>query len=216
MINRAYKKTYQILLRELLMKSKPGYYDECAIPSYAHRNKIVSWIFWKRINMALSIAGNVYGKSVLDFGCGSGVTFRYLHECNARITGCENQFYDITLDICKKLGIRIEMCKDLFELYSQKFDYIFALDVLEHLDNIDIVIDKFMELSDERTRIIVSGPTENVLYKIGRFLIGYQGQYHKRNIYDIEKKLRAKGLKSRKIKILYFPLPIFRISSWSK
>jgi hypothetical protein len=38
----------------------------------------------------------------------------------------------------------------------------------------------------------VSGPTESVLYQIGRFVAGFHGDYHQRSIFDIERVLRAR------------------------
>ncbi len=61
---------------------------------------------------------------------------------------------------------------------------------------------------------MVSGPTENVLYKAGRLLAGFSGEYHVTNIYDIEGKFREMGLEREALKVLYPPVPLFRISRW--
>lgn len=216
-INNDYIKSYSVILNEIFKKGASKAYDESTMPSYMHNNKFIAWLFWKRIDTALSIAGDLKNKNVLDFGCGCGVIFKYLYERNCEITGCENKFYQLSKDIADKLKIQLTLYKRaLSEITDIKFDYIFALDVLEHVQDLNEVIDNFLKLSHEKTEIIISGPTENVLYRIGRLLIGYheQGRFHERNIFDIERRFSEKGLKNIITKNLYSPFTLFRVSSW--
>lgn len=216
MIDLSYKQDYTDIFREFLNKESHGCYDEAALPSYTHNNRVMAWLFWKRIHVALSMAGDLENQSVLDFGCGGGVTFRYLSEHGCRITGCESQFDEMAMEVCRALNIKAEIYRDLFEISETKFDCIFALDVLEHIKDDDKYIDKLIDLAHDKTTIIVSGPTENLLYKAGRRLAGFSGDYHVRNIYYIEQKFRDKGLERNALKRLYYPFTLFRISSWSK
>jgi 2-polyprenyl-3-methyl-5-hydroxy-6-metoxy-1,4-benzoquinol methylase len=217
-INSSYKEMYAANFRKLLYQSNKHYYDECTIPSYAHYNKMISWLFWKRIDMAIKIAGNIEHKSVFDFGCGGGVLFQYFNQCHCKITGCDTKFSQLSLEIANKLNIKVDIYDDLFKIKGEKYDYIFALDVLEHIEDINLIITKFIDLSHDQTKIIISGPTENLLYKMGRFLIGYSEQkhFHTTNIYDVEEKfchkLKCNGLK----RIFYRPFELFRISSWNQ
>ena len=68
------------------------------------------------------------------------------------------------------------------------------------------------------------GPTENWVYKIGRYLAGFHQLYkdfdhasessnphHHCTIYDIESTIKKMGLKLTIIKTLYPPVPIFQI-----
>ena len=216
MIDRSYKQTYADIFREFLNEGSRGCYDEAALPSYTHSNGMMVWLFWKRIAVALSMAGNLEKRSVLDFGCGGGVTFRYLSEHRCRIVGCESHFYEMASRVCKALNIEARICRDLFEIPERQFDCILALDVLEHVEDSDLYVERLMELAHEETRIIISGPTENLLYKAGRRLAGFSGAYPVRNIYQIERTFREKGLARNALKRLYFPFTLFRISSWSK
>jgi hypothetical protein len=70
-------------------------------------------------------------------------------------------------------------------------------------------------LSHPKTRIIISGPTENFFYKCGRFLAGFSGHYHHRSIYHVEEAMKVAGFSLDHIRRLYPPIPLFRISSWS-
>lgn len=214
MLTKTYRRKYEEAFKRVLRESPWGHFDESALPSYTHSIRFMSWLFWKRIDMALTIAGDVRNKSVLDFGCGGGVTFRYLADRHCKIVGCDNRFHDLARDICAGLGITAEICRDITEIGDRKFDLIVALDVLEHIDDLDDILEGFLSMSNANTILVISGPTENVFYRAGRRLAGFSGHYHKRNIYDIEETLKAKDLKCRTVRTLYHPVPLFRVSSW--
>lgn len=216
MIDRLYKQSYTNIFREILCEGTPGCYDEAALPSYTHTNKVMAWLFWQRIKAALQMAGDIKDQSVLDFGCGSGITFLYLHKSGCHITGCDSQFHQMAENICQKLHIQADIYRNLFEIDSRRFDCIIALDVLEHIEDMDGYIEKLKQLSHDKTKIILSGPTENMLYKTGRKLAGFSGDYHVRNIYDIERDFKKYNLQRTALKCLYFPFTLFRISSWRK
>jgi 2-polyprenyl-3-methyl-5-hydroxy-6-metoxy-1,4-benzoquinol methylase len=213
LISGDYIRGYDRAFREV-EKALPEEFYEAALPSYTHSNRLMAWLFWKRLDTALSLAGDLKGKSVLDFGCGSGVTFKYLNDHGASVTGCDNRTVELARKIAGMLGTEAELFDDLFKIEGKKFDLILALDVLEHMDDLGPFIDKFRELANDGAQLIVSGPTENLLYKIGRFLAGFSGEYHVTNIYDIEKRLGDKGLEREALKLLYPPVSLFRISSW--
>lgn len=214
MIGREYKKTYENLFHGYLEKNQSGSFDEAAFPSYTHQNPLMASLFWKRIKTALTIAEDLTNCKVLDFGAGGGVTFKYLADRNCRITACENRFYKTTEEIAKHLNVTVKVYQNLFDINNEQFDKIFALDVFEHIDNPQEYIKKLIELSKENTQLIISGPTENWLYKLGRKIAGFSGHYHLRNIYDIEQLLEQNGLKCLKVKLLYPLLTLFRVSIW--
>ena len=213
LLSKDYKKRYEGIFRELLEKEQNGRFDEAALPSYTHSNKLMSFLFWKRVETALALAGDLKKRSVLDFGCGGGVTFRHLADYECGITGCDNQFHEIAENICRRLDINALIVEDLFEL-DNKYDIIFALDVLEHIEELEKYLQKIKTLMRPDGRLIVSGPTENFLYRIGRKLAGFSGHYHLRNIYTIENKLEKTGLRRIRVKLLYFPTTLFRVSCW--
>lgn len=174
----------------------------------------MAWLFWKRIEIALKMAEIEENQSVLDFGCGGGVTFKYLSERDCSIVGCDSGFCEMAKQVCQWLDIKAKIYPVLSQIEESEFDCILALDVLEHVQEIDLCIEKLLELAHNKTRIIISGPTESVLYRSGRWFAGFSGGYHHRTIYDIEKKFDEKKLKRITLKKLYFPITLFRISSW--
>jgi 2-polyprenyl-3-methyl-5-hydroxy-6-metoxy-1,4-benzoquinol methylase len=216
MLSPAYKKKYSALFKEILAGHDADAFDEAALPSYTHSTKIMSALFWKRLDIALSLAGNLRNKKVMDFGSGGGVLLKYLHEQSCSITACENRYMSLLQEVCRQFSVPAEFCENVFTLSGAQYDFIFVLDVLEHLDGIDRIAEKLVSLLKPDGEIVLSGPTENILYKIGRKLAGFSGHYHVRNVYDIERVLNDKGMKRKRIKTLYWFAPLFRISIWRK
>ncbi len=214
LLNRDYKKRYETLFKDFLQNSETYYFDEAALPSYTHSNRMMAMLFWKRVEVSLRMAGNIKGCSVLDFGAGGGVTFKYLYDHDCQVTACEKEFSEMTREIGKQLGIPLTVHEDLFKIQDRRFERIFALDVLEHIDNLNEYVVTLKNLLSEKGMLVVSGPTENYLYKIGRRLAGFSGHYHVRNIYDIEKTLEDAGLRRVRLKSLYPIVTLFRISLW--
>ncbi len=60
--------------------------------------------------------------------------------------------------------------------------------------------------------ILISGPTENLAYRMGRKLAGRRdtGNYHLRSIYDIKRSMRNLA-QVGVIATLYAPIPLFEI-----
>src|SRR5262249_25996002 len=82
-------------------------------------------------------------------------------------------------------GVLLKEAANLDELPAASYDLVTALDVLEHVDNLDGTIDRLQRLLRPGGSILVCGPTENALYKAGRWLSGFSGDYHVRDIASI-------------------------------
>jgi 2-polyprenyl-3-methyl-5-hydroxy-6-metoxy-1,4-benzoquinol methylase len=214
-IDGGYIKYYKDIFKTYLRDSPKGYYDESALPAYTSHNPVVSYVFWKRIDTVLSLFTNINGSYILDMGCGGCVLQKYFSYEKCNVDGCENQFYDLSSDMVAKIDSSGVIYKDLFDIKNKKYNYIVALDVLEHIEDLKPIVYKLMELSKNNTKIILSGPTENIIYRLGRFIIGYSGHYHKRTIYDVEKELKQAGMKMTHMNNIFPIFKLFRISVWS-
>jgi 2-polyprenyl-3-methyl-5-hydroxy-6-metoxy-1,4-benzoquinol methylase len=213
-IDKDYRRQMEGIYRGLLQNTAPGKYDENALPSYTHPNRLMAWLFWKRIDIALHFMGDMSGKTVLDFGCGGGVTFKYLNQRHCRIVGCDENVL-LAQRVCDALNVKAELYQDLSAIREHKFDYILALDVLEHIENSAALIKKFKDRLQSGGRAILSGPTENFWYRAGRKLAGFSGHYHLKNVYQIEQEFATQGFAPEKVCTLYYPVPLFRVSLWA-
>lgn len=216
------KKKFKQVFNEILKTTNSYEIDEAALPAYAHKNPLIDHLFWKRLQVAFEHAQkNDSYRTVLDFGCGSGC-FSYLLAHNGyEVTATDLDFSPISLvkqkiDFPKNIDF-IEGDIIDHDLPDASFDLIFALDVLEHIENLPDYIKLFKRLLTPNGMIIVSGPTENVLYKVGRKLAGnrFTGDYHVTNISKIKSEFDP-FLKVNTIKKLIYPLVLFEIFSASK
>ena len=80
------------------------------------------------------------------------------------------------------------MSEGKLSVESQSVDTIFALDVLEHVDDLPTLLLEFVRILKPGGRLIVSSPTENAIYKFVRKFggPGYQGEYHLRAAKEVE------------------------------
>lgn len=103
----------------------------------------------------------------------------------------------------------LTMLEGKLSLESHSVDTIFALDVLEHVDDLPTLLLEFVRILKPGGRLIVSSPTENAIYKFVRRFggPGYQGEFHLRAAkeveFDLSKDFRLK-LRSRVFPILTF------------
>ncbi|WP_396182945.1 class I SAM-dependent methyltransferase [Flavobacterium sp.] len=170
--------------------------SEAALPAYAHKNPIIDYIFWKRLSVAkrFIIEQVMPDSKILDFGCGTGIFSYDLAKNGFNLTSL-----DLDLSPLKLLKTQIQYPESInfiqddfltMNFETQKFDVIVALDVLEHisLDVLPIYLEKFDLILKPNGYFIVSGPTENKLYKLGRKIAGndFTGHYHETNISEIK------------------------------
>lgn len=211
-----HRETYEHIFLETLAAAPPGTYDESALPSYTHPNRLMAWLFWRRVRVALTLAAPKRGESVLDFGCGGGTTFRRLADCGCRITGCDVVTHALAAEVCRRLGVEARLVAGLGEIDPREtFDIILALDVLEHVEDLNGTLGRLTRFLGSRGRLVVSGPTENLLYRIGRRFAGFSGHYHIRDIHVIEAALRGLGFRRERLIRLYPGVSFFRISRWT-
>ena len=209
-----YKKQFVGATKKILATEHSESLDEAAFPAYSNPNPLMNFLFWERIYRVIKyIEPKGSLKKVLDFGSGSGVMLPFLAEQTEEVIGV-----DIDLEPLKKIKQyinfpeNIQLQETYQEIPQKSLDLIIALDVLEHVDNLDGELENFASLLAPGGELIISGPTENFLYKIGRFLAGpsYSGHYHVRNIYDI-RRATPKNLTPRNLAILYPLIPFFLI-----
>lgn len=211
------KKKFKTVFDTLVKEHDSYELGEAALPAYAHKNPLIDWLFWKRVQIAYDYAHqNNTSKRILDFGCGSGVLSYMLAKSNHQVTACDIEFSPLQL---VKENIRFPLNIDFIEgdllqkgLEKGSFDVIYALDVLEHIDNLDPYLELFNKLLTPNGVVVISGPTENWWYKIGRKLAGtrFTGDYHVTRISKIKKSFHRQ-YKVRSLKKLLFPILLFEV-----
>ncbi len=188
---------------------------EMAIPSYFHRNPFVRYIITERLNEILRIGDFSKDESVLDFGTGSGVLLPRLAAKVKDVTGT-----DLRTELARRMiqlsnppNAKIIELDEFQQLPTQSISKIVAADVLEHVPDLGVVVDRFTALLKKGGTLIVSGPTETGFYKLCRKIAGFRGDYHVRSIFDIEKLLEQRGYRRLKRNLLprFIPLKLFEV-----
>lgn len=215
-----HKRTFKQAIKIVLSNTYPGLLSEAAFPAYAHSNPLIDWLFWQRLHVVMkTIAQNGPYQQVLDFGCGSGILLSLLARHSKSVVG-----HDINLQPYHLIGQYIDFPANIIvaddnlnEYPPSSFDIITALDVLEHVHDLVNTLEQLMCLLKPGGKLIISGPTENLFYQIGRKLAGkeFSGEYHERSIHNILSLAQEKG-KYAKISTLLPFLPLFIIFSIEK
>jgi 2-polyprenyl-3-methyl-5-hydroxy-6-metoxy-1,4-benzoquinol methylase len=133
---------------------------------------------------------------VLDFGTGSGILLPTLQDRAGSVTATDLDVSPAQA-LVKSLNLSVSVLpSEGFDAWAQAhaagIDLIFALDVFEHLSEIElpIISRRLCGLLAVGGRMIVSGPTESLMYRLGRFIAGFRNVYHYRNIFDIDGQLQ--------------------------
>lgn len=215
-----YKSYMHTVLLKVLAEAEIGSLDEAAFPAYAHTNPLISFLFWRRLHLTINyIEKHEPFESILDFGTGSGVMLPFLGTISQNVTATD---IDIT-PLDKMSGyypfdqcIKIVNCREnqFKHLPTESYDLIVALDVLEHIQDLDSTLRWLYALLKPGGRIVFSGPTENVLYQIGRRLAGkrFTGDYHKTNILNVKDTFSVFTCVAS-VATLFPVLPFFKIYS---
>ena len=204
--------------RRILAEDQSEFLFEAAFPAYCNKNPLIRYLFWQRVEKILVfLLKQQKLKSVFDFGCGGGVLLPFLSRISERVTA-----FDKDLRPLEKIRSRVAFPNNvsiwdgqdfsLAEVKPSSFDIVLALDVLEHVEDLQTTLVDLVKLLGEEGEILISGPTENFAYQLGRKLAGpdYSGHYHVRNIYEIKEVLETMA-EVTTLSTLYYPAPLFKI-----
>ncbi len=186
-------------------------WEESCVPSYCHPNWLAAFISWQRLYTAAKLGRRIKpdAKRILDFGSSVGELGHHLPR-SAR--------YEFIESHEPAAGFLREQLPEsrrttLEEAPAAGYDQIFAIDSLEHNENYGELLDILVTKLAPGGVLILSGPTENFLYRLGRKIAGFEGHYHETNIHAIER--AASALLQRKAARSIFPiLTFFRVTAW--
>ncbi len=158
--------------------------DEMAIPSYLHWNPLIRWLVWRRYEVIAVLAGFKPDMTVLEFGCGPGM---FLPELSARCRTvyAVDLFPQYARELCRRKKLPVQFSDSVDAVSDSSLDLVIAAQVLEHMEKDELIryLDLFSRKLKPEGRLLLSGPTENFAYKIGRILAGFggKGDYHHSN-----------------------------------
>jgi len=187
-------------------------WEESCVPSYVHRNFLAAFVSWQRLFAAVRLADQVNGRyrRVLDFGSSVGELSHILKP------GAEYNFIELDDTSAEYLMKNNHNARrtTLDNATSRSYDIIFAIDSLEHNEDYENLLIKLERLLAPKGSLILSGPTENALYRIGRRIAGFTGEYHHTTILDIEQ-AASKHMALLAKRTIPFSIPLFHITAWN-
>lgn len=184
--------------------------QESCIPSYCHANPLAAAVSWWRLLAARSLYSRFQRPgAILDFGSATGELHHFLDP------KVDYHFVEQDERLAATLARWIPgATREHSEQLKPVFATIFALDSLEHNHDIASLAELLAAALRPDGRLIVSGPTENGLYRLGRRIAGFQAAYHLNTIYQIETALGDAGLRRITYRVVPAGIPLFRISVW--
>jgi 2-polyprenyl-3-methyl-5-hydroxy-6-metoxy-1,4-benzoquinol methylase len=210
-----YKRLFVDAMR-LSLNEHGGRLHYAALPAYGHRNPLIRFLFWQRIRSVMRYLNwRSPWESVLDFGCGAGVLLPFFATRAKRVLAA-----DVDISALEAIARYVPLASnvDVFDLGTgslsdlapESCDLIVALDVLEHVQDLAGTAIALRRVLAPRGELIVSGPTENYAYRVGRRIAGrdFTADYHVRNIRDVRKTL-ASTFNVLPISTLFHAIPLF-------
>lgn len=185
--------------------------EESCIPSYVHGNRLAAWVAWQRTKAAARLYDRLAPAGpILDFGAATGEVGHLAHK--------KGPYHIIEQDEVLAAACTVwQEAKRVSLGNAQPGAYaaMFALDSLEHNDDIPALIEQLVPMLQRDGVFILSGPTESGFYKLGRRLAGFSGHYHLSNIFDIEAILARHCTLVEARRVPVFPT-LFRVTAWRR
>ncbi|RMF98768.1 MAG: methyltransferase domain-containing protein [Gammaproteobacteria bacterium] len=202
-----------VLAAKLPWRQDFARWEESCVPSYCHPNLAAAYLSWARLYLAASLAKrHARPGPVLDFGAAAGELYHLLPSWLR-----DYEFIEENAAASAFLQTEIPggRQRTLDSALDRHYAVVFALDSLEHNADYDQLLATLAGKLADDGLLIVSGPTESRLYRLGRRIAGFDAHYHETDIYAIE--AAAAGRLERVALRRLPPLaPLFRITAWQR
>jgi 2-polyprenyl-3-methyl-5-hydroxy-6-metoxy-1,4-benzoquinol methylase len=189
---------------------------EMAIPSYTHKNIVMRRVAYSRIKLLIDWMINYQDdfSNIIDFGCGTGILLPSASNRAEKVYGI-----DLTLAPAKILVDHYNLANVVLlapeiamqEIPDKSIDIILCGEVLEHIQDLNATLTQFKRMARNNAHLLITLPTENKLYKLGRKLAGFSGEYHLQDSLEIQEIIIQMGFEQvrRKSLPLFGPFAIY-------
>ncbi len=146
-------------------------------------------MYWKRLEVALELSRKYFHRQKLkicDFGCGLGVLVSLLSNVYSESQICGIDIYpDELLKVAASISDQVSQdknysfCQNNIENPSsiEKYDLIFCLDVLEHVNNVHGALNNLKRFLSEKSILILAVPVEDWYLRLLREIYTFNGRF---------------------------------------
>jgi SAM-dependent methyltransferase len=150
------------------------------------KDRLIAWSHRRRFEAGLALARASRGRRLLDYGCGDGTFLAMLTataDRPAEAVGAELDDYQVT-DCRRRFGDRAGLSFlgiDGLDVPAQqgRYDAVVCMEVLEHVVEVDVVIDRLWRLLAADGMLLVSVPVETglplLVKQAARRIAGWRG-----------------------------------------
>ena len=203
------------LLRRMAERLPQELREEMGIPSYLEANPAVRLLLEWRIRAVLSRARLHARESprpvALDYGCGTGLFLPWLSRYFRTVYGADLDLRPSSMMVEERQldNVHLIAPEELDCMVPEEsLTVIICAEVLEHIEDLRSLLRLFERKLRAGGHLVVSLPTENVLYRAGRRIVGYSGDYHVGCAEPVKRLIQAGGFALRYEISLPFPGPL--------
>ncbi len=101
---------------------------------------------------------------IVEMGCGTGSNLLLYKQRGCNVLGVDRS--DASIACCNQAGINAvkkDLAAEPLEM-TEKARYIFALDFIEHLRDPEVFLERLMDISTDKTELIISVPAHQYLF----------------------------------------------------
>jgi len=175
---------------------------------------------WERLAVVQALGRDSHIEAALDYGTGTGVMLPFLSKIAGHVVAFDkiivpatrlSEYYELHNVELKEVDTLPILLPD------ESIDLILCLGVLEHIKLLQEVTKELSRVLRPGGMLVMSGPSENAVYKLGRLLAGFRKRatYHRWNVDDVNKAL-GNHLVLGQQKTLLGPVRLFDISVFEK
>lgn len=177
------------LLADIAAKVPEETYINVATPSYLHKNPLIRKVIQQRLTVLeewITEYADPATTHLMDFGCGLGVLFPIASQKVHAVYGVDMRLLpaQIAIEYYNLHNVQLLLPKTAeTEIPEQSIGIIVCSEVLEHIEHLHMLLQHFKNVMSTDAHLLVSLPTENIVYRIGRKIVGFTGDYH---VYDAQ------------------------------
>jgi 2-polyprenyl-3-methyl-5-hydroxy-6-metoxy-1,4-benzoquinol methylase len=189
---------------------------ESAYPVDTSSSGLAKWLGWSRLEHAQRLAGTQRRNRALDVGAGLGTMLPFLAKQCHHVDAIDLD-PDLTVFMLDQTSLPNVIVGRKIPNDADPYDLVTVLDVLEHVPDQAELYAQLLAATSVGGRWVISGPTENWLYRGLRRVSGTSGEGHVRTVYDVFKGVPPQMTLQQSVRLPFgSPVPLFVVASFDR